>query len=1206
MMLYGFLFSQATLSSSSDGRWDQIVWNVDSGSDDDAKPDANDHVIINHNVSISNLALDHAICQSIEVSSGKNIQLDATDTKKLFIQGSTSPLDCHIDGNITGPGKFHVSRNRDFAGSGSIDNVYLLINNYILNCDVDISVNRIRMTVGSSLILADGATATINGKVTKGQSGGTITNNGTFIINTSDFLGASSTQKFTDVFKSQNGNIELNYTGDFPLPKDNALKNVSILGGSITADGDFSVSGNWVNNATFSSSSGNTITFNGSNPSSITGTGTNNFYNILLNKTFGGLTLGDGSSNKPTINLFDVMETSSGNFTQDGATVVLKSNASNNGAIVVGSSLNYQHTSGAFTSELFYNATKHGYRMVCSPIKSSTLAELDDEYIFCGIDGATANNNFSFGGCGFYNVKTYNSASDLYVDVTSISQSISDGIGTLIYTSAGATNLSMTNGLSENDPCFTDVTISGETGYNLVSNPYPANLNFSSLRTESGTSNFTDDYWIFSGDAGNYKDKEDLGESIIIAQNQGFFVHLSDAKDIDFKVNQTTKSSSSFEKSNNGINLPLSLRLTSDQNTYYDNAHLKAGSEYTIDYDSTQESPKLYTPYPDYAPNIYFLDNQNNDLHKMCINNNQSANVFFDVKAGNLAHGSHTIKFNNLSQFMVGSCLILEDLHNGTITDLRTDSVYSFSSDSLAPMPRFKLQISVNYDINVTNSSCYNDSNAMVSLTGIGLAGRTFNLIDNSNNVIDSVLASHDSIYFEGLNAGIYNIITNDSNACSMENQDIIITQPAEVISQFSTSIDTIFLDTNLIEEILFRNTSSGASHYNWHFGDGNSSDMQNPTHSFLCPGSYTVLLNADNDSIGICTSQFQKVINVIDTTNLFVGFDTQVACDSFTWINGITYNSNNNIASTVLSSSNGCDSTVFLNLTIYPKFNILDTRIACDSLEWIDGSTYFSNNNSSNLVLQTIHGCDSIINLNLTINSSQHSNDIQSSCDSFTWMDGVTYNSSNNSATYILETTNGCDSIITLDLTINNSSTSTDLHTACDNFIWIDGIEYTSSNNTATHTLQNYHGCDSIVNFDLTILNTTYGVDSITTQDSLLWIDGNIYSSSNNTATHTLTNSVGCDSVVTLNLTILNSLDINNKTIIFPVIYSENKSIIIKENLNHYDNISIYDITGRLVLKTNFINKLNLPYLNDGIYIINLSNSYDRFTQKIYISERN
>ena len=43
---------------------------------------------------------------------------------------------------------------------------------------------------------------------------------------------------------------------------------------------------------------------------------------------------------------------------------------------------------------------------------------------------------------------------------------------------------------------------------------------------------------------------------------------------------------------------------------------------------------------------------------------------------------------------------------------------------------------------------------------------------------------------------------------------------------------------------------------------------------------------------------------------------------------------------------------------------------------------------------------------------------------------------------------------------------------TACDSFTWIDGNTYTSSNNTATHTLINSNGCDSVINLDLTITN--------------------------------------------------------------------------------------------------------------------------------------
>jgi len=60
-------------------------------------------------------------------------------------------------------------------------------------------------------------------------------------------------------------------------------------------------------------------------------------------------------------------------------------------------------------------------------------------------------------------------------------------------------------------------------------------------------------------------------------------------------------------------------------------------------------------------------------------------------------------------------------------------------------------------------------------------------------------------------------------------------------------------------------------------------------------------------------------------------------------------------------------------------------------------------------------------------------------------------------------------------------ATTGTDVQTACDSYTWIDGNTYTSDNNTATHTLTNAAGCDSIVTLDLTI-NT---VDNSVIDDS-------------------------------------------------------------------------------------------------------------------------
>ncbi len=189
-------------------------------------------------------------------------------------------------------------------------------------------------------------------------------------------------------------------------------------------------------------------------------------------------------------------------------------------------------------------------------------------------------------------------------------------------------------------------------------------------------------------------------------------------------------------------------------------------------------------------------------------------------------------------------------------------------------------------------------------------------------------------------------------------------------------------------------------------------------------------------------------------------GTDTQIACDNYTWIDGVTYTTSNNTATFTLTNVAGCDSLVTLNLTINSNSGT-DTQIACDSYTWIDGVTYTTSNNTATFTLTNVAGCDSLVTLNLTINSNSGT-DTQIACDSYTWIDGVTYTTSNNTATFTLTNVAGCDSLVTLNLTINNSNSGIDNQIACDSFTWIDGITYTADNNSATHTLTNLAGCDS------------------------------------------------------------------------------------------------------------------------------------------------
>ncbi|TNE80278.1 MAG: T9SS type A sorting domain-containing protein [Bacteroidetes bacterium] len=214
----------------------------------------------------------------------------------------------------------------------------------------------------------------------------------------------------------------------------------------------------------------------------------------------------------------------------------------------------------------------------------------------------------------------------------------------------------------------------------------------------------------------------------------------------------------------------------------------------------------------------------------------------------------------------------------------------------------------------------------------------------------------------------------------------------------------------------------------------------------------------------------------------------------------------------------------------------------ACDSFIWVDGQTYYTSNQSATWTYINSSGCDSIVRLDLTLNTSTSSIDSVIACDSFTWIDNVTYTSSNNSANKIFQSTDGCDSIVSLYLTILKTSQSVHTHQACDSFSWIDGITYTASTNSATHILQNSAGCDSIVTLNLTILNSSQAIHKVSSCDSFLWIDGVNYTASTNTPTHTLQNAAGCDSVITLDLTI-NSVQNKLITRVGRVLFSTNSN---------------------------------------------------------------
>jgi hypothetical protein len=192
-------------------------------------------------------------------------------------------------------------------------------------------------------------------------------------------------------------------------------------------------------------------------------------------------------------------------------------------------------------------------------------------------------------------------------------------------------------------------------------------------------------------------------------------------------------------------------------------------------------------------------------------------------------------------------------------------------------------------------------------------------------------------------------------------------------------------------------------------------------------------------------------------------------------------------------------------------------------------------------------------------VNDNTASDTLATACNSFNWY-GTDYTATG-TATHTLTNASGCDSIVTLHLTINTSNSGDTTATACDSFNWY-GTDYTATG-TATHTLTNAAGCDSIVTLNLTINTSNSGDTTATACDSFNWY-GTDYTATG-TATHTLTNAVGCDSIVTLHLTIstidlsvtnlIDSLSANQSLGTYQWIDCDNNNAILNGETNQWYN---------------------------------------------------
>ena len=402
-----------------------------------------------------------------------------------------------------------------------------------------------------------------------------------------------------------------------------------------------------------------------------------------------------------------------------------------------------------------------------------------------------------------------------------------------------------------------------------------------------------------------------------------------------------------------------------------------------------------------------------------------------------------------------------------------------------------------------------------------------YNTNSGSAQVVCDSTRWHDTLYVAS-GTYLYNYISSSSRCPSVDTLHLTV----------NYNSNTLFIDTVCDSMTWNRNnahyTNGGTYYYNYTTPDGcASTDTLRLTVHYNTNAIYThsaCVSYVWNGQTYLASGSygFQYLTAAgcpsTDTLHLTINprrdtayFDT--ACDEYVWVenNNTRYDHSGTYMRDYVTAQ-GCPSTDTLHLEVHYNNTGIQRTTACDSFIWA-GVVYTVSDTTTQRHFTNMDGCDSLVSLYLTVNYNTNAGTHQTSCDSYTW-NGVAYDTTGDYI-YRYNAANHCPSADTLHLIVNYSTTGVEVDTVCDTFVWVNGtgLTYTTSNNTDTYTYVNQLGCDSVVTLNLTVNYNSSAADARTVCDSVTW-HGTLYTASGDYLYNYQTEA-NCPSTDTLHLTV-------------------------------------------------------------------------------------
>ena len=257
-----------------------------------------------------------------------------------------------------------------------------------------------------------------------------------------------------------------------------------------------------------------------------------------------------------------------------------------------------------------------------------------------------------------------------------------------------------------------------------------------------------------------------------------------------------------------------------------------------------------------------------------------------------------------------------------------------------------------------------------------------------------------------------------------------------------------------------------------------------------LCEGDSIVIGNEVFDSTGVfeitltsssnCDSLVQLNLSVGDEISIFL-LDTICIGDVYDF-EGMMLDLDGIYSVTYPSQVSSCDSTIYLQLSVLDSIvvNINDT--ICNGSSYYVGTEEFTTAGNYFVSLASQNYCDSVVQLDLVVLDSLITTLTDTICEGETIQVGDILIGTSGAYTIYLVSSENCDSIVELNLTVVDTSFEIINPVICEgDTFWIDG-QALNTTGSFTFGLLNALGCDSTVQVELQVLNPLFQFQSIDT----------------------------------------------------------------------------------------------------------------------------